>query len=171
MFESLKLTTSTPVKPNPFEDLNPDDFAANDPETEVAASPSPNLGRMINLAPPNLTPIQERHLALAHNPSAPNTNQSPVPNGAPNAVQNPTPNAVLNPAHNPAPNAVPNPAPNPIPSQVPFPIPNAIRNQTRKRITAAANNVSTFLCVCNFKLKRFCFCKYYVFFFALAISC
>ena len=139
-----------------FEDLNPDDFGSNDPESEA----DPNLDQNPDLTNPGTIPnnpgpirgsIPERRiLSENQNPVlSPISNAIPaiVPQAVRNMISNLVPNAIRNIAagnpgistQNPGIPEIQNPD---LPSR---PTPNPVRNPVRKRATAAAQAVSIIL--------------------------
>ena len=134
-----------------FEDLNPDDFGSNDPESEA----DPNLDQNPDFTNPGTIPnnpgpirgsIPERRI-LSENPVlSPISNAIPsiVPQAVRNMISNLVPNAIRNIAagipgistQNPGIPEIQNPD---LPSKLP---PNPVRNPVRKRANAAAQAVS-----------------------------
>ena len=130
-----------------FEDLNPDDFGSNDPESEADPNLDQNPGTVPNNQGPILGLIPERRI-LSENPVlSPISNAIPaiVPKAVRNMISNLVPNAIRNIAagnpgistQNPGIPEIQNPD---LPSR---PTPNPVRNPVRKRTTAAAQAVST----------------------------
>ena len=124
-----------------FEDLNPDDFGSNDPESEA----DPNLDQ--NPDPIRGSIPERRILSENQNPVlSPISNAIPaiVPQAVRNMISNLVPDAIRNIAagipgistQNPGIPEIQNPD---LPSR---PTPNPVRNPVRKRATAAAQAVS-----------------------------